>query len=164
MSLGAVLAVAALVWGAMYDADTTPSAPVLSGGAADGGGERDGDEVVLDVTPIEGWFPKTGVGSTCTEPVGVDLIPGYGAVLVINGQPIPDNELNIYVNPDAPPDERILTAQGALGQYTWGPEEDCPNGLLLRPENNRVEVCVYRIETGPSGCTISTDFFTFDAL
>ena len=160
---GVFLAFGALVLGAMYDAPTEPAAIVQTGSAADGGGERDAETAVLDVSPVEGWFPQTGVGSTCTEPVGIDLLPGYAAILVINGEPIPDNELNIYDNPDAPPGERVLTASGALGRYTWGPEEDCPNGRLLRPEGNSVSACVYRIEQGPNGCR-QYGPFEFDAL
>ena len=163
MFSGVVLAFIALVFGAMYDAPTETPTVVLSGGAVDGGGERDAEEQVLDISPVEGWFPQSGVGSTCTEPVGIDLIPGYGATLVINGQPIPDSELNIYENPDAPPGERVFTAQGALGWYTWGPEEDCPNGALLRPEGNTVSACVYRLEQGPNGCR-QYGPFDFDAL
>ncbi len=163
MFAGVSLAFTALVFGAMYDAPTEPAAIVRTQTAADGGGERDAESAVLDVSPIEGWFPQTGVGSTCTEPVGVDLLPGYGAVLVINGEPIPDTELNIFENPDAPPGERVLTAAGALGRYTWGPEEDCPNGRLLRPEGNTVSACVYRIEQGPNGCR-QYGPFDFDAL
>ncbi len=161
--LGVVLAFAALTVGALYGADTTPVAVVRSGGAADGGGERDAEPVPLDISPVEGWFPQTGIGSTCTEPVGVDLITGYGAILVINGQPIPDTEMNVYSNPEAPPLDRVLTADGALGRYTWGPETDCPNGELLRPVGNTVEACVYRIEEGPNGCRVYGPI-SFDAL
>ncbi len=163
MTSAIVVAFAALVLGAMYDAPTEPTAIVRTQSAADGGGERDGESAVLDVTPVEGWFPQTGVGSTCTEAVGVDLIPGYAALLVINGEPIPDTELNIYTNPEAPPGERELTASGALGRYTWGPEEGCPNGRLLRPEGNSVMACVYRVDQGPNGCR-QYGPFNFDAL
>lgn len=163
MSVAVFAAFAALVVGAMYGEDTGTPAPVMSGGPVDGGGERDAEAVAIDITPIQGWFPRSGVGSTCTEPVGVDLIPGYGALLIINGRTIPETELNLYENPDAPPSERVLTAQGALGRYTWGPEEDCPNGSLLRPVNNSVIACVYRLDEGPTGCRTYGPF-NFDAL
>ncbi|MFT7602247.1 MAG: hypothetical protein ACI8TP_005215 [Acidimicrobiales bacterium] len=156
VSLGVVVAFGALILAASYQADTNPSEPVLSGSAADGGGERPADANAptepLDVNPIEDWLPRSGIGSTCSEAVGVDLIPGYSAVLTINGTTLPATELN---DPQS--------AGGSLGQVTYGPEEDCPNGALLRPQNNVVEACVYRITEGPENCRIYPAF-TFDAL
>lgn len=153
---GVLVAFGALVLAATYQADTSPSAPVLSGSAADGGGARPADanaeQAPLDVNPIEGFLPRSGIGSTCSEPVGVDLVPGYGAVLTINGQLLTEGQLN---SPQS--------AGGSLGQVTYGPEEDCPNGALLRPQGNTVEACVYRLAEGPANCR-SYPAFTFDAL
>ena len=158
--LGVSLAFGALVLAAVYGADTTPSAPVLSGSAADGGGERPVDAnapaAPLDVNPIEGWLPRSGEGSTCSEAVGVDLIPGFEAVLTINGQTLSDDQLNAGQGGS-------ITASRSLGQYTYGPEVDCPNGALLRPQNNTVEACVYRLDEGPANCR-PYPAFTFDAL
>lgn len=102
--------------------------------------------------PVEGWFPRSGQGSTCSEPVGIDLAPGYGAVLSINGNILPDDMMN-------PPG----SAGRSLGHYTYGPEEDCPNGEFLRPRDNQVQACVYRLDEGPATCQL-TEVFTFDAL
>lgn len=153
---GVVVAFGALVLAAVYQADTSPAEPVLSGSAADGGGERPADAnaeaAPLDVNPIEEWLPKSGEGSTCSEAVGVDLIPGYGAVLTINGVTIDEEQKN---DP--------FSAGGSLGQVTYGPEEGCPNGELLRPQGNVVEACVYRLAEGPENCR-RYPAFTFDAL
>lgn len=161
--LAVFAAFGALAVGAMFQADTDPGATVMSGGAADGGGERDAAAAPLNISPVRNWFPESGVGTTCTEAVGVALLPGYGAVLTINGQVMPETELNVYENPEAPPPERVLTAAGSSGHVTWGPEEDCPNGQILRPRDNSVEACVYRLEFGPATC-VRYGPWTFDAL
>lgn len=154
--LGVLLAFGAIVLAAIYQEDTSPSRPVLSGSAADGGGIRTADAneegQVLDVNPIEGWLPRSGIGSTCSEAVGVDLIPGFGAELTINGRAIPESDMN-----------SSDSASRSLGQYTFGPEEDCPNGTVLRPQGNRVEACVYRLDEGPGSCRLYPAF-SFDAL
>ncbi|MDA3038436.1 MAG: hypothetical protein O3C27_02705 [Actinomycetota bacterium] len=153
---GLAAALMAIGFAASYQADTDPSKPVLSGSAADGGGERPDDanatQQTLDVSPIEGWFPKSGEGSTCSEPVGVDLVSGYAANLIINGQTLTPDQLN-----------NTQSAGRTLDQYTYGPEVDCPNGALLRPQNNVVQACVYRLIEGPETCEL-TQVFTFDAL
>jgi hypothetical protein len=87
-----------------------------------------------------------------TGTVGVDLIPGYAASLIINGQTLAAEELN-----------NVESAGRTLDQYTYGPEPDCPNGVLLRPQNNTVQACVYRIVDGPESCEL-TQPFAFDAL
>jgi hypothetical protein len=148
----AALAVAGglLVLGALFQADTSPDAPVLQ----TGGGEpaAPDPEVAAPATtrPIEGWFPSGGQGAACREPVGVDLAPGYRASLTINGIPIPDDELNRE------------GAGATLNHVTWGPEEDCPRGTVLRPEGNVVEACVWRVEDRPDNCT--TYRFEFQTL
>lgn len=156
-----IVAFGALITAAAFSGERTPSAPVLSGSAADGGGERDGEDIgtPLDVNPIEAWLPQSGIGSTCTEAVGVDLIPGYSAILTINGVEIAEEDTNVYLDFEA----RELSAGGSQGQVTWGPEEDCPNGLILRPQGNTVEACIYRVDEGPASCRVGASF-TFDAL
>ncbi len=156
-----VVAFAALVTAAVFSGERTPSEPVLSGSAADGGGERDGEDIgtPLDINPIEAWLPQSGIGSTCTEAVGVDLIPGYSAILTINGVEIAPEDTNVYVDFEA----REFSAGGSQGQVTWGPEEDCPNGSLLRPQGNVVEACIYRVDEGPESCRVGASF-SFDAL
>jgi hypothetical protein len=155
LAVGALVAIGAVVLAAVYQADTDPS-PVLTGSPADGGGVRPDDPNAarpeLNISPVEGWFPRSGQGSTCSEPVGVDLIPGYAATLIINGQTLTAEQLNA---PDS--------AARSLGRYTYGPEPDCPNGALLRPVGNVVQACVYRVDEEPDRCQL-TQPFRFDAL
>ncbi len=162
IAAGLAVAFGMLVLAAVYSGGEDP-VPVVSGGPVDGGGDRadpDTGSVELDVNPIESFLPRTGEGSTCTEEVGVDLIPGYSARLTINGVPIPDEETNAYTITDQ--GVREFSAGGSLGQFTWGPEEGCPNGRILRPQDNRLEACVYRNIDGPDACR--TYVHTFDAL
>lgn len=143
LSLAALgVAVALLVLGALFQADTSPDEPIAqSGGGAESSPQRP-DAAAPASQPIEGWFPSGGQGAACQEPVGVDLAPGYRASLSINGVPIPDTELN-----------PTGTAGASLNHVTWGPEPDCPRGEVLRPEANVVEACVWRVEEQPAGCT-----------
>lgn len=155
------IAVVALVVAAKFSAPTTPSAAVLTGTAADGGGDRSDQEngqSVLLVDPVEGWLPAAGDGTACSERVGIDLIPGYAATLQINGVDIADEDMNNYIGPDGAQD-----AGASIGEFTWGPEEDCPHGELLRPTDNRVIACVYRVEEGRANCrtTARPDAFDF---
>jgi hypothetical protein len=112
-------------------------------------------------SPIEGFLPRSGAGSACREPVGVDLIDGYGAVLTINGIRIAPEQMNVVLGPDGVP-TREITASRSLGHYTFGPEEECPNGAVIRATDNVMQVCVYRLAEGPESCIISE--FSFDAL
>ena len=151
---GLAVALILLVLAVAYSADTDDTGPVFSGGPVDGGGDRDtAGDTELDINPIEAFLPRTGEGSTCTEPVGVDLIPGFSAILTINGVEIPPEEINGV---------DIATAGSSLGEVSWGPEEGCPRGEILRPQNNRLEACVYRNIDGPDSCR--TFVHTFDAL
>lgn len=158
-----VIAFGALVLAAVYSGERTPSAPILSGSPVDGGGERDAEAVPLDVDPIQGWFPRSGIGSTCTEVVGVDLIPGYSAVLTINGVAIAEDDTNVRVDTDGDGEKDAFSSGGSQGQVTWGPEPDCPNGSVLRPQGNVVEACIYRLVDGPETCRVGASF-EFDAL
>jgi hypothetical protein len=154
---GLAIALLMIVLAAVYSADTGDTGPVFSGGPVDGGGERDDVEdggQELDINPIEGFLPRTGEGSTCTEPVGVDLIPGFSAILTINGVEIPPEDINGA--------DGVATAGSSLGEVSWGPEEGCPRGAILRPQGNRLEACVYRNIDGPDTCR--TFVHTFDAL
>ncbi len=163
IGIGVVIAFGALVLAGVYSGERTPSAPILSGSAADGGGERGAEAVPLDVDPIQGWFPQSGIGSTCTEPVGVDLIPGYSAILTINGVTITEDETNVRVDTDGDGVKDAFSSGGSQGQVTWGPEPDCPNGSVLRPQGNVVEACIYRLVDGPETCRVGASF-QFDAL
>ncbi len=151
VTVGVLLAaVGALVLAAAYQSDDQPDneAAITGGGLVP---EGSATEPTIPISPIERWLPATGEGTTCREPVGVDLIPGYEAILTINGQRIDVEDMN------APG-----SAGRSLGQFTWGPEDGCPRSGLLRPENNTVEACVYLITDGPDSCITSVT--TFNAL
>ncbi len=155
---GLAIALLMIVLATVYSgSDSANLEAPISGGPVDGGGDRDDEDtgvVALDVNPIEAFLPRTGEGSTCTEAVGVDLIPGFSAILTINGVRIPDEEIN-GANGTA-------TAGSSLGEVSWGPEEGCPRGTILRPQGNRLEACVYRNTDGPESCR--NWVHTFDAL
>ncbi len=158
---GLVVALGMIVLAATYSGGSDTAEPVISGGPVDGGGDRDNTDVeTLDINPIESFLPRTGEGSTCTEAVGVDLIPGFSATLTINGTPIPVDQMNGFTVNDS--GIREATAGSSLGEFSWGPEVGCPRGDILRPQNNRLEACVYRNVDGPESCR--TFVHTFDAL
>ncbi len=158
IAAGLAIAVLMLVLATIYSgSDNTNIDAPISGGPVDGGGDRDDEDtgkVALDVNPIEAFLPRTGEGSTCTEAVGVDLIPGFSATLTINGVAIPEEDINGA--------DGIATAGSSLGEVSWGPEEGCPRGKILRPQGNRLEACVYRLTDGPESCR--NWVHTFDAL
>lgn len=157
---GVTLAVGALVAAAVYGADTgVDDTPIIDEEFI---GEDEAAVETAAAAAVEGFLPSSGQGSTCTEPIGVDLAPGFGATLTINGRPIPDGELNRFETDPSQPEGTVLQAGASLNQYTWGPEEGCPNGELIRARDNVVQACVYRLEDGPSNCRIVT--FRFDAL
>ncbi len=162
IALGLACALGLLILATVYSGGGD-AGEVFTGGPVDGGGDRDSESLgteTLDINPVEAFLPSTGKGATCTEAVGVDLITGFSATLTINGTPIPQEELNGFaVNASG---ERVNVAGSSLGEFSWGPEEACPNGLVLRPQNNRLEACVYRNTDGPDSCR--TYVHTFDAL
>lgn len=156
------VAFVALVVAAKFSAPTEPGAAVLTGAAADGGGDRNdatNGAAVLQVSPVEGWLPEAGNGTACSERVGVDLIPGYAATLEINGVQIPAEEMNNYIDEKGGSQD----AGASIGEYTWGPEQDCPHGTILRPTQNKVIACIYRVEEGIESCqnTPRPDDFSF---
>lgn len=151
------VAFAALVGAILTGGESSDTGVVMSQSPVDGGGTRDGEAVPLVVDPVQGWFPAAGEGSACSEPVGVDLLQGYSAILTINGVEIPIEDTNVYGA-----DGRTLTAGGSQGQVTWGPEPDCPFGELLRPTGNTVSACVYRLVDGPETCRVFTRPDAFD--
>ncbi|MEZ5339911.1 MAG: hypothetical protein R2706_00225 [Acidimicrobiales bacterium] len=168
ITLGALtIAGCALVLASLYSGSSTNN-PVINAGATAGG--PDG----IGITPVEGWFPRTGQGGACSEQVGIDLIDGYAATLTINGIPIPPDEMNTFAaaptqastDDDAGDNGQtrstVISADGSLGRYTWGPEEDCPGGEILRAQDNTVVACVYEINDNPSNCLPYS--YTFDVL
>ncbi len=173
---GLAFAAFALILGAMYQADSpTPDNPVVGGladptattaaggGAVDvGGAVGQSATTASDIDPVEAFLPRSGEASACQEAVGVDLRPGWAATLEINGIPIPNEQLNVTVDENGQPVSGDRSATRALGQYTFGPESDCPNGQVLRPTGNRLKACIYRVEEGPAACVIKES--TFDVL
>lgn len=157
-----VAAAVALGFGVLYQGDRLPederSSPVV--GAERGEGDEAG-EGPSPVNPIEAFFPRSGEASGCREPVGVDLIPGYAATLTINGIEIAPEQMNVNLDAEGEISGE-LTASRSLSQYTFGPEENCPNGEVLRATDNVMQACVYRLEEGPDACVISE--ITFDVL
>ncbi len=147
----------AIALASIYSGDQAGSPIVNTGAAADG-------PVTNGITPVEGWYPRTGQGGACSEQVGVDLIDGYAATLTINGVPIAENEMNTYELAEADDGTRstVLSAGGSLGQFTWGPEPDCPAGVVLRPQNNEVVACVFEIGDSPANCLPYR--YSFDVL
>lgn len=168
----ALLSVAAVAFtlAVAYQGDRLPAEPrIVGAGTGSGSGDEvadaAGDEGATPstsrVNPIEGFLPQSGEGSACREPVGVDLIDGYGATLTINGRRITADEMNVVLGEDGQP-TREITASRSLGHYTFGPEPDCPNGSVVRATDNVMRVCVYRLLEGPDNCVVSE--ISFDAL
>jgi hypothetical protein len=152
LTIGALaVAVGLLVLGALYQQDTSPAVDVASPTGVPADRATPNDDAAAAINPVQGFLPRSGQGSTCTEPVGVALVDGYAASLTINGVPIDATMMN-----------PIDSAGGSLNRYTYGPEPGCPNGPLLRPRANLVEACVWRIGQSPETCR--TYAFEFDAL
>ena len=154
----------ALVFGAMFQGERLPEnqRPVVddvSAATAGSGGGATG--TTAPISPIEGFLPRSGEASACQEPVGVDLIPGYGATLEINGIEIAPEQMNVNVDDEGNVTDEI-TASRSLSVYTFGPEPGCPNGAVLRATQNVMRVCVYRLEDGPAGCVVTE--VTFDVV
>ncbi len=134
----------------------TDSTLALPAGAAGGAAPIVADDIIQD------FLPRGGEASACSEPVGVDLAPGYGATLTINGREIAPEEMN--VNLDANGEiTNVITSSRSLGQFTFQPDDNCPTGTFLRPLANVLEVCVYRFDDPSQRCTITTEY-VFDAL
>lgn len=111
---------------------------------------------------IEGFLPKSGEASACRENVGVDLATGFGAKLTINGIEIPPEQMNVNLDGDGEVTD-VITASRSLGHYTFKPDDNCPNGTLLRPVDNVLKVCVYRLSDASQACALRTEHI-FDSL
>ena len=164
ISLGVVaVAATALGLGIAYQGDRLPTDdPVVGAGAQDSPALPEGvggaTSSTVPTNPIEEFLPRSGEASGCREPVGVDLRTGYAAVLTINGIEIAPEEMNVVLDDDGVPTGE-QTASRSIGQYTFGPEEDCPNGRVLRATDNLLQACVYRLEEGPANCVTSENQF-----
>ncbi len=162
---GLLVAAAALVLAAVYQGDRTVDGDFIvgAGSSADTGSTVPGatTSTTAPLNPVEGFLPRSGEASACLEPVGVDLAPGYAATLTINGIAIAEVEMNVTLDASGQPTDKI-TASRTLGQYTFGPEEGCPNARVLRATNNLLQACVYRLEEGPASCVVKEN--SFDVL
>lgn len=177
IGMGALLlgAVLALTLGAIYQDDDrldqdrvvggSASAPITTAptgasGVIDPGSAGQDDPGTGG--PIESFLPRSGEASACSEEVGVDLIPGYGAILTINGVEIAPEDMNVNLDDDGEI-TNVITASRSLGHYTFRPDDNCPNGTFLRPVDNVLEVCVFRLSDPDRGCTLRREN-VFDAL
>ena len=142
-------------------APITP-APAVSGAGGDADQEDEANDGVVAGGPVEGFLPRSGEASACREEVGVDLIPGYGAELTINGTVIAAEDMNVNLD-EAGQITNVITASRSLGHYTFQPDDNCPNGALLRPVDNVLEVCVYRLSDPSQRCVRQVERI-FDAL
>ena len=154
-----LVAAGAMALGVLYQGERLPEGPNIVG--APSGESETASPTTATINPIEGFLPRSGEGSACREPVGVDLVEGFGATLTINGVSIAPEQMNVVLGPDGEP-TNVVTASRALGQYTFGPEPDCPNGSVIRATSNVMQACVYRLSEGPGACVVTE--FSFDAL
>ncbi|MGH1493066.1 MAG: hypothetical protein ACRBK7_27335 [Acidimicrobiales bacterium] len=168
LAMTAMVAVAflAIVLGAIYQDDNKLDEPRVIGGntsaPAAGGGAAPAADVAVTAGPIEGFLPKSGEASACSETIGVDLTSGYGAKLTINGIEIAPEQMNVNLD-ETGAISNVITASRSLGQYTFEPDDACPNGSLLRPVDNRLDVCVYRLSDSTERCVVRREHI-FDAL
>jgi hypothetical protein len=165
--MGGMVAVAllAIVLAAIYQDDNKLDQVNIVGQnqSASGADGADGPTPAPAPTgPIEGFLPKSGEASACSEEIGVDLAPGFGAKLTINGTEIAPEEMNVNLDEEGNISD-VVTASRSLGQYTFSPEDNCPNGSLLRPLDNVLEVCIYRLSDNTQACAVRRQNI-FDAL
>lgn len=161
--MGGMVAVAllALILGAAYQDDNKLDEPRVVGAERSADGEATGGQVQT-AGPIEGFLPKSGEASACSEDIGVDLARDYGAVLTINGVEVAAEDMNVNLTREGEI-SGVITASRSLGHYTFSPDDECPNGSLLRPLGNVLEVCVYRLSDASQSC-VTRQTNTFDAL
>lgn len=179
MAAMVAVALGAIVLGVIYQDDNRLDEPVIvgagtsapatetGGGSGAAGGSAAGvgqasDSAAVGTSAIEGFLPRSGEASACREEVGVDLAAGFGAKLTINGIEIAPEQMNVNLDENGEISE-VITASRSLGQYTFKPDDNCPNGTLLRPVDNVLEVCVYRLSDATEACTLRTEK-VFDAL
>ena len=148
-----------MVLGAVYQGERLPDGPNIVGAGTSESASA--SSTTAAINPIEGFLPRSGAGSACREPVGVDLVEGFGATLTINGVSIAPEQMNVVLGAGGETTNEV-TASRSLGHYTFGPELDCPNGAVIRATNNVMQACVYRLVEGPGACVVTE--FSFDAL
>ncbi len=161
-----MVALLALVLGAIYqDDDKLGEARIIGGDPSTttaSGGDQSAADGASATGPIEGFLPKSGEASACREQIGVDLASGFGAKLTINGIVIPPEDMNVNLDENGEISD-VITASRSLGHYTFSPDDNCPNGSLLRPVGNVLEVCVFRLSDATQSCALTTENI-FDSL
>lgn len=123
-------------------ATTTTLAPVIVGEAA----------------AIEDFLPRGGDAVACEEDVGVDLANGYGARLTINGKDVPEEIMDLARDPEGEVIPGRKSAFRSIGYYTFRPDDNCPNGQWLRPVDNVLDVCVFRLDDPGQECTVRSQY------
>ena len=166
-AMGGMVAVAflAIILGAIYQDDNKLDEPRIVGAGTSStvaGQQPQAGAAAPVVDPIESFLPRSGEASACSEPIGVDLAPNYGARLTINGRAIPEEDMNVNLTEDGEISD-VITASRSIGQYTFEADDNCPNGSLLRPVGNVLEVCVFLLSDVSETCTVSRENI-FDAL
>lgn len=169
-AMGGMVTVALLsiVLAAIYqDDDKLNEANIVGGNpattiASDGDGQGQTANAPATGGPIEGFLPKSGEASACRERIGVDLADGFGAKLTINGIEIAPEDMNVNLDAEGKISD-VITASRSLGQYTFKPDDNCPNGSMLRAVDNVLEVCVYRLSDNTQSCAFRTTN-VFDSL
>ena len=167
--MGGMVAVAflAVILGAVYQNDNRLDEPRVVGAGTSstvaGGSTGAATAAAPGVSgAIEGFLPKSGEASACSEDVGVDLADNFGARLTINGTAIAPEDMNVNLTPEGEISS-VITASRSLGHYTFRPDDNCPNGSLLRPVGNILQVCVYRLSDSTQTCIQQRERI-FDAL
>ena len=165
--MGGMVAVAflAIGLGALYQDDNKLDQPRIIGAETsntDSGQGGQANAAPATTGPIEGFLPKSGEASACSEPIGVDLAPNFGAKLTINGTEIAPEDMNVNLTEDGEISE-VITASRSLGHYTFDADDSCPNGSLLRPVGNVLEVCVFQLSDATQSCAVRREN-VFDAL
>lgn len=159
------LAFGALILGAIYSGNggETNSPYIVGGTSANNGSAAVGaaapaqntDQPVASTNPVDGFLPKSGTASACSEPIGVDLASGFGARLTINGKDVPPEDMNLVFDEDGNVRD-TQSAERSIGHYTFEADENCPNGPLIRARDNLLEVCVYRLSDATQECIFRT--------
>lgn len=138
--------------------------PASAGNSTASAGDSAGDEAEVEAATSEvivEFFP-INEASACSEPVGVQVTPGHGALLTINGQRMAPDQLNVNLDATGNMTD-VPTASRTTGHYTYQPEADCPHGSVIRTTQNVLEVCVYRLGDNSQTC-IATRQHVFDAV
>lgn len=98
-------------------------------------GEPDGDVALSGSSPVERLLPPRNAEILAQEPMGVDLRSGWTGVLVLNGQEIPQDQVQ---------DDNLASTGELL--FTPGPGkvvedylagENCANVIAWRVEESR---------------------------